>query len=198
MVAQAQPIFTLARDGARDAVVNVHEWALNNATTDKDLAISLVSDPAVKTVGDVREIAPAFNPESETVRVKVGLRQTPDAMSLGALVNGTAPMTTQKVVLLPWGALFEIAGKPAVWVIDRAQHDGVAEAHRAQPLHQGPHRRGRRPAGRARSSSARACSSCGRARRSRSREARDEGPRSCHPGAARPARRLPGGLEYPR
>jgi multidrug efflux pump subunit AcrA (membrane-fusion protein) len=52
------------------------------------------------------------------VRVKVGLRQTPDAMSLGALVNGTAPMTTQKVVLLPWGALFEIAGKPAVWVID--------------------------------------------------------------------------------
>jgi RND family efflux transporter MFP subunit len=118
VVAQAQPIFTLARDGARDAVFNVHEWALNNATTDKDLAIALVFDPLVKTVGDVREIAPAFNPESETVRVKVSLRQTPDAMSLGALVNGTAPMMTQKVVLLPWGALFEIAGKPAVWVID--------------------------------------------------------------------------------
>jgi multidrug efflux pump subunit AcrA (membrane-fusion protein) len=94
VVAQAQPIFTLARDGARDAVFNVHEWALNNATTDKDLAIALVSDPAVKTVGDVREVAPAFNPESETVRVKIGLRQTPDAMSLGALVNGTALMTT--------------------------------------------------------------------------------------------------------
>jgi multidrug efflux pump subunit AcrA (membrane-fusion protein) len=27
-------------------------------------------------------------------------------------------MLTHKVVLLPWGALFEIAGKPAVWVID--------------------------------------------------------------------------------
>jgi multidrug efflux pump subunit AcrA (membrane-fusion protein) len=27
-------------------------------------------------------------------------------------------MRTHKVVLLPWGALFEIAGKPAVWVID--------------------------------------------------------------------------------
>ena len=67
VVAQAQPIYTLARDGPRDAVFNVHEWALNNATTDKDLAISLVSDPSVKTVGDVREIAPAFNPESETV-----------------------------------------------------------------------------------------------------------------------------------
>lgn len=117
VVAQAQAVFTLARDGARDAVFNVHEWALNNATTDKDIAIALVSDPAVKTVGDVREIAPAFNPASETVQVKIGLRRTPDAMSLGALVNGTAPMKTEKVVLLPWGALFEIAGKPAVWVI---------------------------------------------------------------------------------
>ncbi len=118
VVAQAQTIFVLARDGARDAVFNVHEWAMNNAVTDKDLAISLVSDPAVRTVGDVREIAPAFNTETETVRVKVALRQTPDAMSLGSLVNGTAPMLTHKVVLLPWGALFEIAGKPAVWVID--------------------------------------------------------------------------------
>jgi membrane fusion protein, multidrug efflux system len=118
VVAQAQPIFTLARDGARDAVFNVHQWAMTNAVTDKDLGISLVSDPAIKTIGDVREIAPAFNTETETVRVKVALRQTPDAMSLGALVNGTAPMLTRKVVLLPWGALFEIAGKPAVWVID--------------------------------------------------------------------------------
>jgi membrane fusion protein, multidrug efflux system len=118
VVAQAQTVFVLARDGARDAVFNVHEWAMNNAVTDKDLAISLVSDPAVKTVGDVREIAPAFNTDTETVRVKVALRQTPDAMSLGSLVNGTAPMLTHKVVQLPWGALFEISGKPAVWVID--------------------------------------------------------------------------------
>ena len=118
VVAQAQAVFTLAHDGARDAVFNVHEWAMNNAVTDRDLAISLVSDPSIKAVGDVREVAPAFNTETETVRVKVALRQTPDAMSLGNLVNGTAPMLTHKVVLLPWGALFEISGKPAVWVID--------------------------------------------------------------------------------
>ena len=39
-------------------------------------------------------------------------------MTLGALVNGTGPMKQQKVVLLPWGALFEIDGKPAVWTVD--------------------------------------------------------------------------------
>ena len=39
-------------------------------------------------------------------------------MALGALVNGTGPMHPHKVVLLPWGALFEIDGRPAVWVVD--------------------------------------------------------------------------------
>ena len=118
VVAQAQPIYALARDGLRDAVFNVHEWALANVTTDTGLSISLVADPAVKALGDVRELAPAVNPDTQTVRVKVALRDTPPAMGLGSLVNGVGPMKLQKVVLLPWAALFDIGGKPAVWVID--------------------------------------------------------------------------------
>ena len=39
-------------------------------------------------------------------------------MTLGALVNGSGPMNQQKVVLVPWPSLFEIDGRPAVWVID--------------------------------------------------------------------------------
>ncbi len=120
VVAQAQPIYTLARDGPRDAVFNVHEWALANVATDKGLAISLVSDPAVTALGDVREISPAVNPSTETVTVKVALHDAPHTMTLGALVNGTGPMRVQKVVLVPWAALFEIDGRPAVWVIDPA------------------------------------------------------------------------------
>jgi RND family efflux transporter MFP subunit len=117
VVAQAQPIYSLARDGPRDAVFNVHEWALANVATDKGIVISLVSDPAVTTLGDLREISPAVNPNTETVAVKVALRDTPDAMTLGALVNGTGPTRQQKVVLVPWASLFEIDGRPAVWVI---------------------------------------------------------------------------------
>lgn len=118
VVAQAQPVYTLARDGPRDAIFNVHEWVLNNGTSDKDLTISLLSNPSVTTLGDVREVSPAVNPATETVTVKVALRTTPHEMALGTLVNGTGPLKTQKVVLLPWGALFEIDGKPAVWTID--------------------------------------------------------------------------------
>ena len=118
MVAQAQSIYTVARNGPRDAVFNIHEWALANVAMDKGLAISLVSDPAVTAIGDVREISPAVNATTMTIRVKVGLRQTPPAMILGSVVNGTGPMKQRKVFLLPWGALFEIDSKPAVWVID--------------------------------------------------------------------------------
>jgi len=118
VVAQAQPVYTLARDGARDAVFNVHEWALANLVFDKGLAVSLVADPAVATVGDMREISPAVDPSTMTVAVKIGLRQTPPAMVLGALVNGTGPMKQHKVFLLPWGAIFESDGKPAVWVVE--------------------------------------------------------------------------------
>ena len=118
VVTAAQPVYTLARNGPRDAVFNVHEWALANVVMDKGLAISLVSDPAITAIGDVRQISPAVDPNNMTVTVKVALRETPPAMVLGTLVNGVGPMKQHKVFLLPWGAIFELDGKPAVWVVD--------------------------------------------------------------------------------
>lgn len=118
VVAQAQSVYAVARDGPRDAVFNIHEWALANIVADKGLAISLVANPAVKAIGDVREISPAVNASTMTITVKVGLRATPPTMGLGSVVNGVGPMKQRKVFLLPWGALFEIDGNPAVWVVD--------------------------------------------------------------------------------
>ena len=117
-MAQAQPAFVLAQDGPRDAVFNIYEWALTNVACDKGLNISTVTDSSINTEGDVREISAAVDPNTMTVTVRVGLRETPLAMSLGSVVNGRAPMRAQKVFLLPWGALFEIDGKPAVWIVD--------------------------------------------------------------------------------
>jgi len=99
-------------------VFNVHEWALANLATNQGLPVSLVSDPAVSTLGDVREISPAINPRTMTITVKIGLRETPPGMNLGAIVNGLGAMKQRKVFLLPCGALFEINGAPAVWLID--------------------------------------------------------------------------------
>jgi RND family efflux transporter MFP subunit len=124
-VAQAQPAFVLARDGPRDAVFNVYEWALTNVAFDKGLSVSTVTDPSIKALGAVREISPAVDPATMTVTVRVGLRETPTAMSLGSVVNGTAPIKEHKVFLLPWGALFELDGKPALWVVDARTGTGA-------------------------------------------------------------------------
>jgi RND family efflux transporter MFP subunit len=118
VVAQAQPVYTLALDGERDAVVNVNEWLLVNADPDKPITVSLVSDPKVTAKATVREIAPAVNAATMSVTVQLTLIDPPPTMSLGALVNATGSMHSRKVFLLPWGAVFERDGQPAVWTID--------------------------------------------------------------------------------
>jgi RND family efflux transporter MFP subunit len=118
VVAQAQPVFMLARDGQRDAVFNVHEWALANVDLDKGIQVSLVSSPSTKTPATVRVVSPAVDANSMTVQVKLALASTPPAMTLGRLVNGTALTKARQVVLLPWRSLFEQGGKPAVWIVD--------------------------------------------------------------------------------
>jgi RND family efflux transporter MFP subunit len=118
VVSQAQPVYVLARDGDRDAVFNVYEWALANLELDKGLAVSLVGDPAVKANGTVRLVSPAVNPNTMTVQIRFGLAGTPAGMALGSVVNGAGPLKPRKVVLLPWEAVFERDGKPAVWVVD--------------------------------------------------------------------------------
>lgn len=118
VVAQAQPVYALARDGARDALFNVYEWAMANVELDKGLAVFLVADPAVKTTGTMRVVSPAVDANTMTVQVRFALADTPPAMILGSLVNGVGPLKPQKAVLLPWEAVFERDGKPAVWIVD--------------------------------------------------------------------------------
>lgn len=118
VVTQAQPVFVLARDGGRDAVFNVHEWALANVDLDKGIGVALVTDPSIKTTATVRLVSPAVDASSMTVQVRLGLAATPPAMTLGRLVSGTALTRARMVVLVPWHAVFEQDGKPAVWLVD--------------------------------------------------------------------------------
>jgi membrane fusion protein, multidrug efflux system len=42
----------------------------------------------------------------------------PLQMTLGASVTGSGHLKARRAILLPSSALFELAGKPAVWVVD--------------------------------------------------------------------------------
>lgn len=118
VVQAGQTVFVLAQDGPRDAVFNVPEAMMTAPPTDKTVDVVLQSDPAVKASGAVREVSPILDPATSTVTVKVGLTDTPAAMTLGAAVVGRAHWREQPVVKLPWSALFESGNGPAVWVVD--------------------------------------------------------------------------------
>jgi len=118
VVQAAQTVFTVAEDGDRDAVFNVQETLVARTPNAPTVTITLLSDPQVRATGRVREISPAVDPASGSIRVKVAIPDTPAAMPLGAAVIGSASAKPVKAILLPWQALTSIDGKPAVWVVD--------------------------------------------------------------------------------
>ena len=121
VVQAGQMIVTIARQNGRDAVFDVPAQVLRSAPTDPIVTVQLADDPAVTTVGRVREVAPQADPVTRTFQVKVGLTDPPAAMLLGATVNGTVGLASDKVIVIPASALTELNRQPAVWIVDPAK-----------------------------------------------------------------------------
>ncbi|MFC3692430.1 efflux RND transporter periplasmic adaptor subunit [Chenggangzhangella methanolivorans] len=118
VVAVAQAVYTVAQDGARDAVFDVFEALPAKPPPDKRVEITLLSNPAIKTIGVVREVSPTVDAARGTVRVKIALDRPPPEMSLGAPVQGAGRFKPADTIVLPWTAFFAENGKPAVWIVD--------------------------------------------------------------------------------
>jgi RND family efflux transporter MFP subunit len=118
VVQTGQTVLAMAQDGPRDAVFNIFEAVLAAPPESKTVEVTLQADPRVKAVGRVREISPSVDAASGTVRVKVGLDETPKAMTLGAVVIGTGKFRPRQAIVLPWSALYRWENSPAVWVRD--------------------------------------------------------------------------------
>ncbi len=118
VVSAAQMVFTLAVDGEREAVFDAFQRHVSERPIDDEVQLALVSNPKVKTMGIIREIAPSIDQSNGTVRVKVAIPNPPEQMTLGAPVMGIARFLPSKVVRLPWTALARQNGEPAVWIVD--------------------------------------------------------------------------------
>ncbi|WP_244482320.1 MULTISPECIES: efflux RND transporter periplasmic adaptor subunit [unclassified Rhizobium] len=118
VVQAAQTMFSVARDGPRDAIFDVYESLLFEKPAEPKIQLALVSDPSVKTEGTISEISPTIDTATGTVRVKIAMDTTPDRMTLGAPVTGFASSKPSKLVVLPWTSLSSLDGKPAVWVVN--------------------------------------------------------------------------------
>jgi membrane fusion protein, multidrug efflux system len=117
VVQAGQTVVSIAQDGPRDAVFDVYEALIDRPPGSPVIGITLIADPKVTTTGTVREISPIVDASKGTIRVKIGLKDTPPAMSLGTAVRGQASFASEKRVVLPASALFIWQGKPAVWTV---------------------------------------------------------------------------------
>lgn len=118
VVRAGQMVVKVAHDGGRDAVFDVSEQIMRTAPHDPLVRIALADDPRVTALGRVREVSPQADSATRTFQVKVGIMNPPAAMRLGATVTGSFKLAAPPGVEIPAGALTELDGKPAVWVVD--------------------------------------------------------------------------------
>lgn len=128
VVQAAQPVFSLAHDGERDAVFDVYESIFFGAPDGRRVALALVSDAGVTATGYIREVSPVIDAKSSTIRVKVSIQDPPTEMTLGSAVAGTVKAKPQQQIALPWSALMAAGTKPAVWTVDQATRTASLKA----------------------------------------------------------------------
>ena len=120
VVQAGQMIVRVARQDGRDAVFDVPSQVIRSAPANPDIMVSLADDPSVKVRGHVREVSPQADPVTRTFKVKVALEDPPEAMRLGATVNGVMTTVQDAVIEVPASALTRADQQPAVWVVDPA------------------------------------------------------------------------------
>ena len=118
VVQAGQMIVQLARRDGRDAVFDVPSQLLLSTPSDPKVTIRLTDDPAVTTVGRVREVAPQADPVTRTFEVKVGLTDPPAAIRLGSTVTGSIQLESEAVIAIPATSLTTLHQQPAVWIVD--------------------------------------------------------------------------------
>lgn len=120
VVQAGQAIVRLARKDGRDAVFDVPAQLLRTVPGDPAVTVFLTEEPTVTASGRVREVAPQADPVTRTFEVKVGLRDPPLGMRLGATVTGRMEVTSGAVIEIPASALTNVNRQPAVWIVDPA------------------------------------------------------------------------------
>ncbi|SLM61968.1 MULTISPECIES: efflux RND transporter periplasmic adaptor subunit [Dickeya] len=122
VVSAGQEVVRLATFTGRDAVFNVSGRLISSGLKDPSVTVSLLSNPAVKAQGRVRDISPLADSETRTWRVRVSLIDPPKEMALGATVQGEVTLPAEDALALPASALTRQGDAPAVFVVEPQTH----------------------------------------------------------------------------
>jgi RND family efflux transporter MFP subunit len=121
VVAAGQVVVRLARDGTREAVVNLPENALNKAK--RATEAYLYTQPDQKFPVKLRELSAVADPISRTFQARYTLEDDGKNASLGATVTVDYKANSgndQDGYEVPLGALYDTGSGTKVWVINDA------------------------------------------------------------------------------
>jgi len=98
-------------------VINADETTLLGGEIQHDVIVTtLTGGKPIKAT--VREVSPALDTTTGTIRVKLTLDANAD-VRLGSPIVATAHYKPFDIIVLPWSAMASDAGHPAVWLVDQ-------------------------------------------------------------------------------
>lgn len=121
VVAAGQTVIVLARDGSREAAVDIPESDLREIA-DRNATAQLYTDQTSSVGATLREVSGVADPTTRTYQARYILEGDPRSFPLGATVTvrlASAGRSTQPVVVVPLGSLIDRGDGAAVWVVDR-------------------------------------------------------------------------------
>ena len=136
VLAIGQSVISLAEAGETEVAIAVPEQDRCHLSVGQPASIKLWTAPGVEVRGRIREIAGQADPASRTYAVRVAMDAPPSAMRLGMTASVNIGINGERSdMVVPLSALTGLDGKPAVFVVDPANHvvrersvnvDGVA------------------------------------------------------------------------
>lgn len=122
VVAAGQPVLVLAKDGSREATVDIPESSLDKIRDQKATA-QLYLNSELRVPATFREISGVADPVARTYQARYVLEGDAAQFPLGATVTvrvSAAGNGTEKITEIPLGSLIDRGEGAAVWVVDPA------------------------------------------------------------------------------
>ncbi len=117
VVAAGQPVLRLARPEAREVAIAIPEQSIEAARQAQSWQVHLPALPDLKLRAELRELAPAADPQTRTYAARLRLLDAPASVQLGMSARAEAATEAAPALKVPLTALVDTGHGAQVWVI---------------------------------------------------------------------------------
>ncbi len=122
VVTAGQTVFRVARADTLEVAISIPEVRMPEVRALKDAEVSLWTDGSAKYKALLRELSPVADPTTRTFAARVSIIEPDARVLLGMTANVRfLRFSPDSRLTVPLAAIFQEAGKPALWVVNADQ-----------------------------------------------------------------------------